>query len=134
MTGLIIAAHGTLATAALELVEMFTGPQECAETIDFQMGDSLDYLLQAFLAALDRLNACEEVLILADLKGGSPCNAATVMKARNPNVRVIAGFSIPVLVQFFEDRRNGSPLADSIENVIEVGKYSLCEIKLNELD
>jgi mannose/fructose/sorbose-specific phosphotransferase system IIA component len=132
MTGLIIATHGVLAPAAIELVEMFTGPQENVETVGFQMGDSLEALLGAFGIALGRLKACEEILIMTDLKGGSPCNAATVMMTQNTNIRVIAGFSIPALVQFLEDRRNGLPLAESIGTVIEVGKCSLCEIKIDE--
>ncbi|MEG1525205.1 MAG: PTS sugar transporter subunit IIA [Clostridia bacterium] len=130
MTGLIVATHGDLALAALNVVEMFTGSQKQVQTIGFRSGDSLEDLLDRFQAALEALSDCEDILAVTDLKGGSPCNAATVMKMKNNSVRVIAGFSIPVLIQFFEDRENGMTLAESMETLLDVGKLSLSEISL----
>ena len=130
MTGLIIATHGDLAASALEAAELLVGEQEQVETIGFRPGDSLELLLERFTQAIKRLEECEEILVLADIKGGSPCNAATVMKAKNPKLRVVAGLSIPLLAQFFESKANGETLADSIDELIEIGKFSFREITL----
>ncbi len=130
MTGLIIATHGDLAASALEAAELLVGEQEQVETIGFCPGDSLELLLERFTQAIKRLEECEEILVLTDIKGGSPCNAATVMKAKNPKLRVVAGLSIPLLAQFFESKANGETLADSIDELIEIGKFSIREITL----
>ncbi len=130
MTGLIIATHGDLAASALEAAELLVGEQEQVETIGFRPGDSLELLLERFTQAIKRLEECEEILVLTDIKGGSPCNAATVMKAKNPKLRVVAGLSIPLLAQFFESNANGETLADSIDELIEIGKFSIREITL----
>ena len=130
MTGLIIATHGDLAASALEAAELLVGEQEQVETIGFRPGDSLELLLERFTQAIKRLEECEEILVLTDIKGGSPCNAATVMKAKNPKPRVVAGLSIPLLAQFFESKANGETLADSIDELIEIGKFSIREITL----
>ena len=130
MTGLIIATHGDLAASALEAAEMLVGEQEQVETIGFRPGDSLELLLERFTQAIKQLEECEEILVLTDIKGGSPCNAATVMKAKNPKLRVVAGLSIPLLAQFFESKANGETLADSIDELIEIGKFSIREITL----
>lgn len=130
MTGLIIATHGDLAASALEAAELLVGEQEQVETIGFRPGDSLELLLERFTQAVKRLEECEEILVLTDIKGGSPCNAATVMKAKNPKLRVVAGLSIPLLAQFFESNANGETLADSIDELIEIGKFSIREITL----
>ena len=130
MTGLIIATHGDLAASALEAAELLVGEQEQVETIGFPPGDSLELLLERFTQAIKRLEECEEILVLTDIKGGSPCNAATVMKAKNPKLRVVAGLSIPLLAQFFESKANGETLADSIDELIEIGKFSIREITL----
>lgn len=130
MTGLIIATHGDLAASALEAAELLVGEQEQVETIGFRPGDSLELLLERFTLAIKRLEECEEILVLTDIKGGSPCNAATVMKAKNPKLRVVAGLSIPLLAQFFESKANGETLADSIDELIEIGKFSIREITL----
>ena len=130
MKGLIIATHGDLAASALEAAELLVGEQEQVETIGFRPGDSLELLLERFTQAIKRLEECEEILVLTDIKGGSPCNAATVMKAKNPKLRVVAGLSIPLLAQFFESNANGETLADSIDELIEIGKFSIREITL----
>ena len=130
MTGLIIATHGDLAASALEAAELLVGEQEQVETIGFRPGDRLELLLERFTQAIKRLEECEEILVLTDIKGGSPCNAATVMKAKNPKLRVVAGLSIPLLAQFFESKANGETLADSIDELIEIGKFSIREITL----
>ena len=130
MTGLIIATHGDLVASALEAAELLVGEQEQVETIGFRPGDSLELLLERFTQAIKRLEECEEILVLTDIKGGSPCNAATVMKAKNPKLRVVAGLSIPLLAQFFESKANGETLADSIDELIEIGKFSIREITL----
>ncbi len=130
MTGLIIATHGDLAASALEAAELLVGEQEQVETIGFRPGDSLELLLERFTQAIKRLEEGEEILVLTDIKGGSPCNAATVMKAKNPKLRVVAGLSIPLLAQFFESKANGETLADSIDELIEIGKFSIREITL----
>ena len=124
MTGLIIATHGDLAASALDAAELLVGEQEQVETIGFRPGDSLELLLERFTQAIKRLEDCEEILVLTDIKGGSPCNAATVMKAKNPKLRVVAGLSIPLLAQFFESKANGETLADSMDELIEIGKLS----------
>ena len=130
MTGLIIATHGDLAASALEAAELLVGEQEQVETIGFRPGDSLELLLERFTQAIKQLEECEEILVLTDIKGGSPCNAATVMTAKNPKLRVVAGLSIPLLAQFFESKANGETLADSIDELIEIGKFSIREITL----
>lgn len=127
---MIIATHGDLAASALEAAELLVGEQEQVETIGFRPGDSLELLLERFTQAIKRLEECEEILVLTDIKGGSPCNAATVMKAKNPKLRVVAGLSIPLLAQFFESKANGETLADSIDELIEIGKFSIREITL----
>lgn len=130
MTGLIIATHGEMAKAALGVAEMLMGEQEAVETIGFNMGDSLEVLLNRFQDALQALESCEEILIMTDIKGGSPCNAATVMKSQRPDVRVIAGVSVPMLVQFFENRYSGMPVAESVATVLEAGQSSISEITI----
>mgnify|MGYP000047210060 FL=1 len=130
MTGLIIATHGGFAEGALEAAEMLVGQQEQVEVIGFCPGDSLEMLLECFANALDALRECPEILVLTDIKGGSPCNAATVMMMKEPKLRVVAGLNIPLLVQFFESKANGETLADSIDELVEVGKFSTMEITL----
>lgn len=130
MTGLIIATHGEMAKAVLEVSEILMGEQEKVEVIGFCPGDSLEILLERFKNAFDRLADCEDILITVDIKGGSPCNAATVMKAQHPNAHLVTGVNIPLLLQFFEDRYGETPIEESMQNIMEVGRTAINEITL----
>lgn len=133
MTGLILATHGELGKALRDVVELLMGEQEAVQTIGFQLGDSLETLLSRFDEAFTALKACDEILIMTDIKGGSPCNAAAVMQTRHEHTRVIAGTSIPMLVQFFENRYGEMPLKQSVPMILEVGKTAACEVSLSSI-
>ncbi|EDM98776.1 PTS system fructose IIA component [Pseudoflavonifractor capillosus ATCC 29799] len=131
MTGVILAAHGTMAFSALELAEMLTGEKERVECIGFQAGDSLENLLERFQAAIDALGTENGILILTDLKGGSPCNAATLMQKTRENIRTVYGFSIPMLLQAFEGREETDDLDELAEGVLEVGAFAMGKISFS---
>lgn len=130
MIGLILASHGDFSKAALASAEMLIGEQEKVEVIGFFPGESLETLLERFTSALERLADCDELLAMVDIQGGSPCNAATVMKMQHPKLHVIAGFSLPLILQFFEWRSMGTPLSEQLSELTEVGRISLNEITL----
>lgn len=130
MIGLILASHGSLSASALASAEMLIGEQEKVEVIGFFPGESTETLLERFRSALANLSDCDELLAMVDLQGGSPCNAAIVMKMQQSRLHVIAGFSLPLLLQFFEWRSMGTPLPEQLPELVEVGRISLTEIKL----
>ena len=129
MTGVIIAAHGNLAQAALEMCEMLTGKKEQVRTIAFCPGDSLEMLLESYEEALAALGA-QPVLIVTDIKGGSPCNVAMAMQSMHANVRVLTGFSVPLLLHIFDTREETQELEELAEDAIETGKSAMRLLKL----
>lgn len=130
MTGIIIAAHGTLSRAALETVELLSGEKERVECISFQPGDSLEVLIERFQAAVDSLGEEEGVLILTDVRGGSPCNAATLMQKLRKNVRALYGFNIGMLLQVFEGRESGQDVDALADETVQIGQFSVGRIQL----
>jgi mannose/fructose/sorbose-specific phosphotransferase system IIA component len=128
LTGILLAAHGSLAAAALELVEMLSGPKENVRCISFAPGQSLDGLIADFTRELDSLGALGDVLVLTDIKGGSPCNIATVMQKTRENVKTLYGFNIPMLLQVFDDIQAGLGMDEILENAVEVGRFSINRI------
>lgn len=130
MTGVIIAAHGSMAKAMLELAEMLAGEREGVQTIGFEPGDSLDMLIERFTTALGAAETGGGVVILADIKGGSPCNVATLMQKTKNNVRVVHGVNVPMLLQVLDDREAGATLEEITENAVEIGKFGIKAIEL----
>lgn len=125
MTGIIVAAHGTLAPAALEAASMFLGEQEKVECIAFQPGDSLETLLERFRQAAGRLGGEEGLLILTDLQGGSPCNVATLLQKTMGNVRTVYGLNIPMLLEVLEAREQTRDLDQLAGSALQAGKQSI---------
>jgi mannose PTS system EIIA component len=94
MARLFIVAHAPLATS-LRAVAQHVFP-DCGGSVD-----ALDVLPGAGLEAVEAqvragLSAPGEVLILADVFGATPCNAA-LAAADGVRVRVVAGVNVPML-------------------------------------
>ena len=90
MVGIIVMTHGTLSEGIVDAAELITGPVTQVETLSLRREDNVNDLNAAFLAALDRVDTGDGVLVLADLLGGSPCNVAS-MNLRERSYRVLSG-------------------------------------------
>ncbi len=121
--GIIVATHGKSAKEMLNSVEMILGSQEKIETIDFIVGDGIDDLLQKYAGAKKAL-ATEELLILTDILGGSPFNAAYLFASENREARVVTGVNIPMLIEALSSR-DYLPLDELIEAVMATAKNSI---------
>jgi PTS system ascorbate-specific IIA component len=96
MAALLIIAHAPLATS-LRAVAQHTYP-DCAATLqalDVMPSDSPDDV-EAQLRRMLPNDPASETLILADVFGATPCNAALRVADGN-RVRVVAGANVPML-------------------------------------
>lgn len=73
----------------------------------------------------------EEILILCDLPGGTPCNSALTLQEKNPLIKIIAGMNLPLLLEAL--------LADSsmsldllCDSLVKKGKDFCLLMKLSE--
>ena len=128
MIGVIIATHGTMAGAALDLCKMLTGEKEKVETIGFYPGEGLEELMEKYEQAIAALDG--PTLILTDIKGGSPCNVAMVMEKLHENVRVISGFNVPLLLHLFDIREDTEDMEELMEEAVTVGKSSVSIVEV----
>jgi mannose PTS system EIIA component len=97
VTKLVVMAHAPLATALLA-VAAHAYPEAVAElsAIDVRAGDSLDQAEGALKSVLDACSGSDEVLVMADVFGATPCNAA-MRVADGVRVRVVCGVNVPML-------------------------------------
>lgn len=96
MPSLLVVAHAPLAStlqAVAEHVYPDCGRQLAA--LDVGPGDAPELVAQRIREALSRLPG-GEALILADMFGATPCNAAR-MVADGHKVRLVAGVNVPML-------------------------------------
>ena len=102
---------------------------------DFDPEESLEVLTENLTHALDRLESCEGILILADLTGGSPYNAAVQLKLGGRNkIEIIGGANLPILLDAYMSRNAISDLVSLARASLEAGKaQTICfEAPANE--
>ncbi|MEA5051498.1 MAG: hypothetical protein VB021_08550 [Oscillospiraceae bacterium] len=97
--GIILAAHGGLAPQMLASWEMLCGPQQGVGTAELSYGMGLAEMQAKLRAARAQLAAYDKVLVLADLVGGTPDNAALRLAAADEKLFVIGGANMPLLCE-----------------------------------
>ena len=99
MIGIVVTGHAHFPSGLLSAVELVAGKPEDVVGIDFESGQSSDDLRAALRTAVESLEG-EEVLILADLVGGTPFNTAVLLKEQIPEkkIRVLAGINMAGLI------------------------------------
>jgi len=123
MTGIIVTGHGSFATGLTSGLRLLAGEPEHYEPVDFDPEESVESLRGKVEAALGRLADCEDVLILADLAGGSPFNVSVGLKLeREAGIEVIGGANLPILLDAYMKRGAVAGAAELAKSSLEAGK------------
>lgn len=99
MASILVVAHAPLASSLLAVAQhVYPDCSSQLSAIDVQPGASLQAVEAQVRAALLRLraDAGQEVLVLVDVFGATPCNAA-LAAADGLRARVVAGLNVPML-------------------------------------
>ena len=120
MIGLVLVTHGRLADEFRAALEHVMGPQEQMEAITIGADDDPDWCRTAIIEAVNRVDSGDGVVILTDMFGGTPSNLAISCMSR-PNVDVLAGVNLPMLVKLAKVRQD-RPLREAIDLAQEAGR------------
>ena len=112
----LFVGHAQLPTGIRSAVEMILGPQENLATVELGPAADPAAVSTEIERALDTLGVGPDdgALIMADLAGGSPSNAAAAVFLRRRSLRLVAGLSLPMALEVLADRygRTAAELAD----------------------
>jgi PTS system mannose-specific IIA component len=103
MIGLVLVTHGRLAVEFRAALEHVVGPQQQIEVVSIGPDDDVEQRRRDIIDAVERVDSGEGVAILTDMFGGTPSNLAISVMNR-PNVEVLAGINMPMLVKFAKVR------------------------------
>lgn len=114
MVGILLMTHAPLGQAFIAAcAHVFRGPTERLEAIDVIADQDLGDVQQLAATAIRRLDDGDGVLIMTDVKGGTPSNCCDRL-ADAGRVEVIAGISLPMLLRAITYRR------DTLDVVVEM--------------
>lgn len=102
--GIILISHGHFAKYAIESAQMIVGKQENYEVVSVTIEKDLDDVIEEVKEAYERVKNEREVLILADIFGGTPSNSSLRLLLEGANVVIYTGFNLPVLLELLLNR------------------------------
>lgn len=113
MVGMLIVSHTILSKAFKKTIEMIIGPKEFVEYVGFYEGETPEFLKKNMLEKIECLEqkGYEEIIIFADLFGGTPCNQAVTL-LKEMNLQIIVGINLPMLLEscLSNDNKTGENL------------------------
>lgn len=127
MIGIVIVTHGDFGKELLKSTEMIMGEIEKVKALSLYPGDSLDVLREQVKQEIQDMNEGDGVLVIVDLFGGSPCNAAAA-NIRSDNVECVSGLSMPMLIKAIEARMS-MPLKELPKECMEYVQESAVDVK-----
>jgi len=103
MIGMILVTHGRLAEELRAAMEHVVGAQRGVATICIHADDDVEQRRRDIRRCIEEVDSGDGVVIITDMFGGTPSNLAISMMDR-PNVDVIAGANLPMLVKLAKVR------------------------------
>ncbi len=114
MVGILLMTHAPLGQAFIAACNhVFRSETEKLEAIDVVADQDLNEVQALAQAAISRLDSGDGVLVITDIKGGTPANCCNKL-ADAGRVEVIAGISLPMLLRAITYRR------DTLDVVVEM--------------
>jgi PTS system ascorbate-specific IIA component len=114
MVGILLMTHAPLGQAFVAAVaHVFRGPTDHFEAIDVMPDQDLNEVHKLALEAIKRVDDGHGVLVITDIKGGTPSNCCNSLTDPG-HVEVIAGISLPMLLRAITYRR------DTLDVVVEM--------------
>ncbi|MGN1344855.1 MAG: PTS sugar transporter subunit IIA [Traorella sp.] len=122
MKGILCISHGFYAREFIESIKMISGPAENIYSCCLESNDGPDSFTRKLEELMPTLNQYDEVLVFADLLGGSPCNTALAYFYNNPKVKIIAGMNFGMVLSAVLGN-------DDVESLIEEGKNAIVDVR-----
>lgn len=122
----IIIGHGDFAEAMVDTATRIVGKQENVEIMS-NKACSCDSLRQKIVEKLGEKN-CRETIIFLDLPGGSCTISCYALLRDRPDLHIISGINLPMLIEFFMLREKHS-VNELVPILIKKGKDNIIQLR-----
>lgn len=119
LIGIVIVAHGGLATEYLSAVEHVVGTQTGIVAIAIAPEDDRAHKQAEICDAADAVDDGDGVVVVTDMFGGSPSNLS-LLACSHENRRILYGANLPMLVKLAKSRRKLVP--DAVNAALQAGR------------
>ena len=120
MSELVLISHGQLCEELKKSAEMIMGPQDDIATVALLPNEGPEDFQAKFKAAVE---GQDDVVVLADLKGGTPNNVAARVLAEGGKFDLYSGMNLPMFISFLN-----AQMLDMKPDLIGDGKAGIAYI------
>jgi len=131
MTGIVVTGHGHFATGLLSSLAMLSGVPEYCKAVDFLSDMTQEDVEEQILRIVTENNWAQGVL-LTDIVGGTPFKAAVKLAIERPELRVLTGTNLSVLLQLSMDAGQDEDIDESIQQAVEDSRLCLKAMDLDK--
>ena len=124
MIGILLLSHGEMANGMRHSLNFLFGQAEGLRALCLYPEHSPEDFDKLLLEAVTEVDQGEGVLVLTDINGGTPANRALVLAASRPDVEVITGMNLPLLLVAVNIREL-YPLPELVDALLEETKMSI---------
>lgn len=125
-TALIVISHGDYAAGAMQSAQMILGPQSNYEVVTLTPDQGREDVIKAIKKSAERLDISKGLILMTDLKGGTPANAAGEFFLTQNDVHLYCGFNLAVLMECLVGR--GGDIGDMEKSMTESYQASYCNL------
>lgn len=124
MIGVVVAAHGKLATSLVETAQqVVTGAIEVV-SVSLESNDDPGNFQEKLKAAVVQLGKGDGVLVLTDMFGGTPSNVGMTLHAVG-KVEVLTGANLPMLIKALTICQKEPDVSKAAQLVKEAGQSAI---------
>ncbi|WP_278956535.1 PTS sugar transporter subunit IIA [Lactobacillus apis] len=124
---IILVSHGKLAKGMKDTVEMIAGQQENLEAYEaYENGTSDDSFINDLKKSLAS-SKNDDVIVVTDVLGGSVNNEATQLLKDHPNLTILTGMNLPLIITLVTTVNSGI-LDEKVSEAIDEGKKGVLSV------
>lgn len=131
MIDILLVSHGNFAKGMVEGAELIYGEIHHITTLGLIHEEDVEQYYQTMReACIKSLDNKQEVIIFADILGGSPCNSAARIMTEFNEIKCLVGINMPLFLEAITMRESMNS-QELMEHIMTVSKESILD--LNQL-
>ena len=124
---IILVSHGKLAKGMKDTVEMIAGQQENLEAYEaYENGTSDDSFINDLKNSLAS-SKNDDVIVVTDVLGGSVNNEVTQLLKDHPNLTILTGMNLPLIITLVTTVNSGIS-DEKVSEAIDEGKKGVLSV------
>ena len=127
MIGVLLLSHGQLSKGIVHRAKMIACVYDNAARLSLMPGVSSDIFVEEVKTKIEKLDKGDGVLVLTDMKGGTPFLCACRW-LQGYNVAVVTGMNLPMVIEALMSNGDYTDLKEFADFVVESGKENICSV------